>query len=78
MKNETVKVTINVPKSIDLFVHRMAALEGSNPKGWYETFVQKEFDAIRDNDFIFEYFDVARMKRLYEYRETETVTIVKE
>jgi hypothetical protein len=56
----------------------MAALEGSNPKGWYETFVQKEFDAIRDNDFIFEYFDVARMKRLYEYRETETVTIVKE
>lgn len=66
-KNETVQVTIDVPKGIDTFVRRMAALEGSNPKEWYETFVQVEFDAIRDNNFIFEYFDVEKMKQLYQY-----------
>ena len=75
---ETVRVTIDVPKGIDRFLRRIAALEGSKAKDWYETFVQKEFDAIRDNDFVFEYFDVERMKRLYDHRETETVTMVKE
>lgn len=66
-KTETVKVTIDVPKGIDLFVRRIAALEGTTAKDWYEAFVQVEFNAIRDSDFIFEYFDVERMKKLYAY-----------
>jgi uncharacterized protein YdaT len=71
MKSETVKVTIDVPKGIDLFVRRIAALEGSKAKEWYEQFIQVEFDAIRDNNFVFEYFDAERMKQLYDYKAEE-------
>ena len=67
MKNETVEVTIQVPKGIDLFIRRMAALDDSTPEEWYEQFVRAEFDAIRDNNFIFEYFDKDKMKQLYQY-----------
>jgi hypothetical protein len=62
MKNETVQVTIQVPKWIDSFVRKIADLEGSTPEEWYEQFVRAEFDAIRDNNFIFEYFDADKMK----------------
>jgi hypothetical protein len=67
MKNETVEVTIQVPKGIDLFIRRMAALDDSTPEEWYEQFVRVEFDAIRDNNFIFEYWDADKMKQLYQY-----------
>lgn len=67
MKDDMVQVTIQVPKGIDLFVRRIAELEGSTPEEWYEQFVRVEFDAIRDNNFIFEYFDAEKMKQLYQY-----------
>ena len=62
-----VPVTIQVPKAIDTFIRRIATLEGSTPQEWYEQFVRAEFDAIRDNNFIFEYFDKDKMKQLYQY-----------
>ena len=67
MKNNKVQVTIQVPKGIDTFIRRIAVLEGSTPEEWYEQFVRAEFDAIRDNNFIFEYFDKDKMKQLYHY-----------
>lgn len=67
MKTETVKVTIQVPKGIDLFIQRMAKLQGNTAKDWYQDFIQHDFDAIAQDGFQWQYFDEEKMKQLYDY-----------
>ena len=65
MNQETVKVTIEVTKGIDSFVRRVAALEGSTAKDWYESWIDWQFKAIVENRFQIDGLNEQRMFELY-------------
>jgi len=45
MSEETVKITIQIPISLDQFMRKIAALEGSTAEAWYERWLCTEFNA---------------------------------
>jgi hypothetical protein len=60
-----VKVTVNVPKGIDQFVKRLAALAAVTPQEWYELWIRKSYLAIVSNNFRIEDLDPAWMRQEY-------------
>lgn len=60
----SVKVTLNIPEKIHRFVTKMGDVDGSSAENWLLGWIEAEFKAIVDNNFIIE-FDKEQMFELY-------------
>jgi hypothetical protein len=59
MKNETVKVSVQVPKPIHNLVTKLAAVEGSKPDEWYTQAIVRELEGLLGDAH--DVFDVDRV-----------------
>jgi hypothetical protein len=65
LEKEMTRVTIQIPKTVNDFVEKVAALEGSTPEAWYQHWIGQAFDAIAVDNFTVP-LDAEKMKTLYQ------------